>query len=108
LSRSAMPAPSDRSCPPEPCAQVRILPGAPCLRCQKTPPPAKTLDAGSLCVRSRMPLWAAGCRDLWTIRGQRSWPVAAGQRPQARRPPDRSGGPCRSTDCPTRHQLNGP
>ncbi|WP_405933374.1 epoxide hydrolase N-terminal domain-containing protein [Streptomyces sp. NBC_00827] len=25
---------------PEPCAQVRILPGAPCIRCPKTPPSA--------------------------------------------------------------------
>ncbi|MFK4147678.1 AMP-binding protein [Streptomyces sp. NPDC004065] len=33
--------------PPEPCAQVRILPGAPSIRCPKTPSPAETLRPGS-------------------------------------------------------------
>ncbi len=56
--------------PPEPCAQVRILPGAPCMRCPKTPSPAETLRSGSSRMCSRMPLGAGVCRGLWTIRGQ--------------------------------------
>lgn len=56
--------------PPEPCAQVRILPGAPWIRCPKTPSPAETLRPGSSRMCRRMRPGAAVCRRLWTIRGQ--------------------------------------
>lgn len=56
--------------PPEPCAQVRILPGAPSMRCPKTPSPAETLRSGSsrLCGCARPE--AGVCRGLWTRRGR--------------------------------------
>jgi hypothetical protein len=37
---------ADHTGPPEPCAQVRILPGAPWIRCLKTPPSALSLRRG--------------------------------------------------------------
>ncbi len=56
--------------PPEPCAQVRILPGAPCTRCPKTPPPALSLRTGSWRMCRQMQPGAAVCRRLWTRRGR--------------------------------------
>ncbi len=56
--------------PPEPCAQVRILPGAPCMRCPKTPSPAETLRPGSSRMCRRVRPGAALGRGPWTIRGQ--------------------------------------
>ncbi len=65
--------------PPEPCAQVRILPGAPWNRCPKTPSPAETLGAGSSRMRRRVRPGAAVCRGLWTRRGTGPWSIAAGE-----------------------------
>ncbi len=48
--------------PPEPCAQVRILPGAPCMRCPKTPSPVETLRTGSSRMCRRTPPKAAVCQ----------------------------------------------
>ncbi len=56
--------------PPEPCAQVRILPGAPSMRCPKTPSPAETLRAGSSRMCRRVRPGAGVCRGLWTRRGR--------------------------------------
>lgn len=56
--------------PPEPCAQVRILPGAPCMRCPKTPPSALSLRTGSSRMCRRVPPGAALCRGLRTRRGR--------------------------------------
>ncbi len=46
------------------------LPGAPCMRCPKTPSPAETLRPGSSRMCRRMPPGAGVCRGPWTIRGQ--------------------------------------
>jgi hypothetical protein len=59
----------DQTISPEPCAQVRILPGAPCMRCPKTPSPAETLRPGSSRMRRRKRPRAAVCRavdEAWT------------------------------------------
>lgn len=80
--------------PPEPCAQVRILPGAPNMRCPKTPSPAETLRPGSSRMCRRVRPGAGVCRDLWTRRGR-----DLGASPQVR--PWKARGPwtrCRSLD----------
>lgn len=56
--------------PPEPCAQVRILPGAPSMRCPKTPSPAETLRPGSSRVCSHVVPIAATCPHLRTSPGR--------------------------------------
>lgn len=48
--------------PPEPCAQVRILPGAHCASVSKTPPSASSLSAGSCRMCRRLPPEAAVCQ----------------------------------------------
>ena len=58
LRRSAAFQAAARACPPEPCAQVRILPGAPWIRCLKTPPSALQLRTGSSRIYGRaVRLW---------------------------------------------------
>ena len=92
-STDAPPAPSG---PVEPCAQVRILPGAPRRRCQKTPPPAITLRTGSSRLCSRTPLEAAVCRGPWTSCGRDLEPssqVGPGIGVAGRRPPRRTERP---------------
>lgn len=69
--------------PPEPCAQVRILPGAHCVSAPKTPSPAETLRPGSSRMCRRVPPGAAVCQGLWTRRGRdldASAQVSAGKR----------------------------
>ncbi len=83
--------------PPEPCAQVRILPGAPSMRRPKTPSPAETLRPGSSRMCRRMPPEAAVCRGLWTRSG-RDLEVSPQVRSRKRRSPHRHQAPPPGTE----------
>lgn len=85
-SRSVAMYPRTRACPPEPCAQVRILPGALRMECLKTPPSASSLRTGSCRMCRRVPPEAAVCQ--WSRNGDVMIlvPLLAVHRPFSRPP----------------------